>query len=329
MSWRTLQEQDPDLAAFGAERLNGTVAYLATTRKDGAPRLHPMTPIIGAGRLFVFMEPTSPKGHDLQRDGRYAIHCGVSDNSGASGEFYISGRAHLTIDPEARALATRLASYTPADRYVLFEFDVEHAASTIYTSDGAVRRSWKLESATAQASQPRLTLQSSVWRQFGAAIDMLDNALRACPDELWQARLYDERAARPELAEFWYVAYHALFWLDFYLSDSAADFAPPAPFTLSELEAGVLPTRVYTKAELLGYLNYGRDKCRAKLETLTDAHMPQHVRPAWPDMSVAELHLYNMRHVQEHAAQLSLFLGQTADSAPGWVAKVGATGSGA
>ena len=37
-------------------------------------------------------------------------------------------------------------------------------------------------------------------------------------------------------------------------------------------------------------------------------------------MSIAELLLYNMRHVQEHAAQLSLMLGQRVGSAPGWVA---------
>jgi hypothetical protein len=36
---------------------------------------------------------------------------------------------------------------------------------------------------------------------------------------------------------------------------------------------------------------------------------------------VAELHLYNLRHVQEHAAQLALFLGQRVGSAPGWVGK--------
>ncbi|MCB9154192.1 MAG: pyridoxamine 5'-phosphate oxidase family protein [Caldilineae bacterium] len=149
MSWQTLEDQDPDLAAFGVERLNGKVAYLATTRKNGAPRVHPMTPIIGDGYLFVFMEPTSPKGHDLQRDSRYAIHCGVTDNSGASGEFSISGRARLVDDPELRALAARLSSYTPADRYVLFEFDVERAASTVYTNDGAVRRTWKLADGSA------------------------------------------------------------------------------------------------------------------------------------------------------------------------------------
>ena len=145
MSWQRLQEQQPELAAFGAERLNGKVAYLATTRKDGSPRVHPMTPIIGQGRLFVFMEPTSPKGHDLRRDGRYAIHCSVSDTSGASGEFLITGQANLVNDPELRALAVSLASYTPADRYILFEFDVESAASTVYPDDRPLRRSWKQE----------------------------------------------------------------------------------------------------------------------------------------------------------------------------------------
>ena len=166
-----------------------------------------------------------------------------------------------------------------------------------------------------------MTWNASIWRQFGAAIDMLDNALQACPDELWQEPLFHERSAPPEFAEFWYVGFHAIFWLDFYISDSAEAFAPPAPFTLSEFEAGLLPERVYTKAELHTYLEYTRNKCRAKLETLTNALVPQKCRPDWPDMSVAELLFYTMRHVQEHAAQLSLFLGQKVGSAPGWVGK--------
>ena len=145
MTWKILEEQQSELAAFGAERLNGKVAYLATIRKNGSPRLHPMTPIIGQGHLFVFMEPTSPKGHDLRRDGRYAIHGAVSDNSGASGEFIITGRAHLIDNVELRALAVSLSSYAPADRYILFEFDIESAASTIYPEDRPVRRFWKRE----------------------------------------------------------------------------------------------------------------------------------------------------------------------------------------
>src|SRR5512135_3738308 len=114
MTWKILEDQQPELAAFGTERLNGQVAYLATVRKYGSPRVHPMTPIIGQGHFFVFMEPTSPKGHDLQHDGRYAIHCAVSDTSGASGEFSITGHAHVIDNAELRALAASLASYAPA-----------------------------------------------------------------------------------------------------------------------------------------------------------------------------------------------------------------------
>lgn len=141
--WRDLETSEPELAAFGAARLDGKVAYLATLRADGAPRVHPMTPIIGQGHLFVFMEPTSPKGHDLERDGRYAIHCGVSDTSGESGEFSIAGRAVRVTDPELRALAVKSSSYAPRDRYVLFEFLVERAAATTYAKGSPLYRRWK------------------------------------------------------------------------------------------------------------------------------------------------------------------------------------------
>jgi hypothetical protein len=164
-----------------------------------------------------------------------------------------------------------------------------------------------------------MTWNKIIWNQFGAAIDMLDNAIEACPDDIWQARLFSDKPA--EFAEFWYVAYHALFWLDFYLSESAEDFKPPTPFTLSEFDGGLLPERVYTKDELRGYLMYGRTKCHTRLKELTDTVTPQRVRPNWRIESVAELHLYNLRHVQEHAAQLNLFLGQKTGSAPGWVGK--------
>lgn len=143
MSWKFLEDGQPELATFGAERLNGKVAYLATVRADGAPRLHPMTPIIGEGHLFVFMEPTSPKGRDLQRGSKYAMHCAVSDNSGASGEFSVTGWARRVDDAGMRALAARLSSYAPADRYVLFEFEVDGAASTMYPGDKPVRRMWR------------------------------------------------------------------------------------------------------------------------------------------------------------------------------------------
>jgi hypothetical protein len=154
-----------------------------------------------------------------------------------------------------------------------------------------------------------------IWQQFGAAIDMLENALLACPDELWS-----DRSQQPE---FWYVAYHTLFWLDLHLSGSVEGFAPPAPFTLDELDpTGLLPERPYTKGELQSYLVHGRQKCQATLEALRDEQAGRRCEFSWGEVSFAELLLYNMRHVQEHAAQLNLILGQQIGSAPGWVTRV-------
>jgi hypothetical protein len=155
------------------------------------------------------------------------------------------------------------------------------------------------------------------WQQFGAAIDMLQNAICACPDSVWC-----DRTQKPE---FWYLVYHTLFFLDYYLSESAAGFAPPAPFTLSELDpAGVMPDRAYSQAELLAYLKHGRDKARRRMAAMTEQETFQDSGFAGRDMSVAELLIYNMRHVQYHAAQLNLILRQTTRSAPGWVSRAAA-----
>jgi hypothetical protein len=159
--------------------------------------------------------------------------------------------------------------------------------------------------------------KTSLWNQFGAAIDMLENAIVACPESLWA-----DRSRNPE---FWYVTYHTLFWLDYYCSDSPDGFAPPAPFGLEEMDpTGVLPPRVYTKSELLAYLAHCRAKCRAAIESLS----PEKARGRRSllgsiDLALDELYLYNMRHVQHGAGQLNLILRQTIDSAPRWVRVAG------
>jgi hypothetical protein len=144
MSWQTLESQASDIAEFSKTRLHNQVAYLATIRKDGSPRLHPFTPIIGEGHFFAFMEPTSPKGYDLRRDNRFAIHCSVTDNSGESGEVIITGKAKFIVDPDLRALAVKICPYTPSERYVLFEFDPETVMLTEYPDGGAIRTHWQV-----------------------------------------------------------------------------------------------------------------------------------------------------------------------------------------
>jgi hypothetical protein len=158
-----------------------------------------------------------------------------------------------------------------------------------------------------------------LWEQFGAAIDMLDNALDACPEALWQGVVWPDD---PGYSDFWYVGYHTLFWLDFYLSATEEGFAPPPPFGLEEMDpAGVLPPRVYTKVELRDYLAHCRCKCQVVTTGLTLEQAQQPTKFGSREMSFAALLLYNMRHVQDHAAQLSLFLGQQHGVAARWVAK--------
>jgi hypothetical protein len=130
------------LAAFGESRFRSGVAYLGTLRADGGPRVHPVTPIIGE-QLFLFMEPTSPKGKDLQRDPRYTLHCSVEDSSGGGGEFYVRGRGTLTDDPLVRAQAVRASSYVPQDHYILFVFTVEFACMSTYVNGNRNSRRWQ------------------------------------------------------------------------------------------------------------------------------------------------------------------------------------------
>jgi hypothetical protein len=142
-SWGDFAQAEPELAAFGAERFQDGPAFLATVRADGSPRVHPVTPILAEGHLLLFMEPTSPKGHDLQRGSGYALHCWVSNNEGGAGEFYVMGNATLITDPTLRELAAK-HGYPPKDHYVLFELSVESAFSTTYPGGGApARRRWK------------------------------------------------------------------------------------------------------------------------------------------------------------------------------------------
>ena len=171
--------------------------------------------------------------------------------------------------------------------------------------------------------------KTALWQQFGATIDMLENAMLACPASLWKERLWRDPPPPefpPQFAEFWYVTYHTLIWLDLYLSGVPEEaFAPPAPFAQGVLDSvEATPERPYTKEELRTYLASLRQKCQTTLVALTDERARQTCEYPWTEgraVSFLELLVYNMRHVQEHAAQLSLFLGQHAvpDEALDWV----------
>jgi hypothetical protein len=166
--------------------------------------------------------------------------------------------------------------------------------------------------------------KQALWSQFGATIDMFGNALDTCPDELWTAPMWNDPVMGPKFSEFWYVAYHTIFWLDLYLKGSVEGFIPPAPFDLNELDPqGLLARRQFTKDDLRSYLSDCRKKCRETIEALTDEKISQICTFSWrrDGLSFAELMVDNMRHVQEHGAQLNMYIGQRAGVSAGWLAQ--------
>jgi Pyridoxamine 5'-phosphate oxidase len=143
LSWEQFEKAAPEMARFGAQRMAEKVMYIGTLRKDGYPRVHPFTPFVSAGRLFAFMYATSPKGHDLKRDGRYVIHSLVKDWNGGDGEFTITGRARLVEDEKTRAIAVQGCPYTATADYVCFEFLVEECLTNHYVDGKPQPARWK------------------------------------------------------------------------------------------------------------------------------------------------------------------------------------------
>lgn len=147
-TWQEFADVRPDMADVLLKLFEtGPLAYLATIRRDGSPRVHPVSPILAGGRLFVAVNERSPKRLDLARDGRYAMHAlpGERDD-----EFYVTGRARRHTDEATRDLVRQAAGHTIRDSDWLFEFDLERAMTAYLEHVGqpgtyAVRQLWRDE----------------------------------------------------------------------------------------------------------------------------------------------------------------------------------------
>jgi len=137
-TWAQFAAARPDLAERGFRHLMIPLAYLATVRRDGTPRLHPLSPMFADGRLFVAIMGTSPRRFDLARDGRYSLHAlpPMLGPDYDEFEFNVTGRAKLVKDPEVRAAvseAERRRSRPPVeDEHWLFELDIEMVLTTVW-----------------------------------------------------------------------------------------------------------------------------------------------------------------------------------------------------
>lgn len=144
-TWRELQTAQPELARMGEALLyqHGVgLAFLATVRSDGGPRVHPMCPILHDGHLYGLIVP-SPKRADLTRDGRYAMHSFPADDN--EDACYLSGTARVVHDAEVRAtIDARFreerrdlgAGSWNLEAQTAFEFDIETCLVTTTTTHG-------------------------------------------------------------------------------------------------------------------------------------------------------------------------------------------------
>jgi hypothetical protein len=133
-TWAEFTAAAPEMAALGLALLNQhQLAYLATVRADGSPRVHPVSPRVIDGRLYVATPRSSPKARDQIRDGRYVIHLlpGKDD-----AEFRLRGQARLLADEVDIARVCELGPhyFRPAD--YLFEYNIDEVATAHWVNVG-------------------------------------------------------------------------------------------------------------------------------------------------------------------------------------------------
>ncbi len=157
-------------------------------------------------------------------------------------------------------------------------------------------------------------LVQSMARNFDDALRLMEAALSDCPDQLWETDLWpDEAPTGPSPhgglhgSSPWFLAYHALMCLDYDLSGDFEPWQPPKPF---DENTWSFPNRMFTRAELLGYIDYCGGRARRTLDTLTEDAA---ARPL-PNTHRYHGTLFGVLvgnippHVVEHASQIRQFL---------------------
>ena len=138
VSWKEFATENPELAEIGENLLfqfGVGLAFLATVREDGGPRLHPVCPVLSNGRLFVLIVPGSPKRYDLVRDGRFALQAFPPPRE-ESEEFYITGRAEHVEDAQIRRSVFKDAKHMAGEDEEFFELKIERVMHTTWENWG-------------------------------------------------------------------------------------------------------------------------------------------------------------------------------------------------
>lgn len=161
-------------------------------------------------------------------------------------------------------------------------------------------------------------LKQLLTSQYEASLCTLGHCIARCPDGLLNARV-----ARYPFSQ---VVFHTLFYADHYLGADAESFRQQA-FHVSNVDffgdyeqlEDREPVCVYERPQIKAYLDFCRDKAVTTIarETADDLSAPARFPPK--KFSRAELHVYNIRHIQHHAAQLILRLRLDTDINIPWI----------
>jgi hypothetical protein len=109
--------------------------------------------------------------------------------------------------------------------------------------------------------------------------------------------------------------FHTLFFADYYLCPEEASFREQ-PFHRDnasffggyEQLLDQEPTSLYEREPIKAYVNYCRDKATGVIATESTGSLAAPCRFPRKSFTRCELHVYNIRHIQHHAAQLTLRL---------------------
>jgi hypothetical protein len=155
--------------------------------------------------------------------------------------------------------------------------------------------------------------KSIIISQFLATLEMLKKAIEQCPAEIWT-----DPAPKNK---FWHIVFHSLFYAHFYLHNSDGDFVAwekhrdeAVSLKISDDADAVEP---YTKAEMLEYLAFCQEQVKEKVD---NSDLGAESGFYWLTFSTLEKHIYNFRHVQQHAGELCERLGQAGIDVD-WVGK--------
>jgi hypothetical protein len=160
---------------------------------------------------------------------------------------------------------------------------------------------------TIDAGQATTGLSNVLKSQYHASLAMLRECVEKCPDELW----FDES---PKNA-YWRVAYHALFFTQFYLGRDADSFTPWAEHQRgTQNDDGIVGTPDPTSDLPPGPDAYSRDQVLrysdfvdAMVDNALDAMDLRRGESGfyWYKMPKLEHQLVNLRHLAHHTAQLA------------------------